>query len=133
MAELIEVSWEADAPFFRLIERLIGRQARRWGGESGEALGDVWDQLRTCFHVGEVIDPWERKRHIGTIVSRKVNNYFSRREKPLQSRAGWVSLSEVAEPSQAQGLRIDFSGGQHFEEVVGIECADHAFRSGAPL
>ncbi len=32
-----------------------------------------------------------------------------------------------------QGLRIDFSGGQHFEEVVGIECADHAFRSGAPL
>jgi hypothetical protein len=32
-----------------------------------------------------------------------------------------------------QGLRIDFSGGQHFEEIVAIECADHAFRSGAAL
>jgi hypothetical protein len=32
-----------------------------------------------------------------------------------------------------QGLRIDFGGGQHLEEIVGVECADHACRSGASL
>src|SRR5512135_1845090 len=35
--------------------------------------------------------------------------------------------------AKPQGLRIDFSGGQHFEEIVSIECADHAFCFGAAL
>ncbi len=30
-----------------------------------------------------------------------------------------------------QGSRTDFSGGRHSEEIVGIECADHAFHLGA--
>ena len=32
-----------------------------------------------------------------------------------------------------QGLRIDFSGGQHLEEILSIECAGHAFCLGAAL
>src|SRR3954467_624375 len=45
----------------------------------------------------------------------------------------------ASEPARAisrtdpQGLRIDFSGGQHLEEIVGIECADHALRLGTSL
>src|ERR1700753_2333077 len=35
--------------------------------------------------------------------------------------------------SDRQGLRIDFGGGQHLEEIVDIERTGHAFSFGAPL
>src|SRR4051812_29863810 len=99
MAESMRVDWESGTPYFQLIARLVARNARRWGGEPGEALGYVWERLREHRHVGDVIDP--RDRILATIVSHKVSNFY-RREMPARSRVGRVSLAEIEGTSLAR-------------------------------
>ncbi len=97
MSEYIRVDWESGSPFFQLVERLISRKARAWRGEPGDALGYVWEHLRRRFQVDDLIDPG--KCNLATIVSRKVSNFYTRQEKTPRAGNGWVSLSEVGEPS----------------------------------
>ena len=102
MSEYIRVDWESGSPFFQLVERLISRKARAWRGEPGDALGYVWEHLRRRFQVDDLIDPG--KCNLATIVSRKVSNFYTRQEKTPRAGNGWVSLSEVGEPSEARSI-----------------------------
>src|SRR5687768_3058025 len=57
----------------------------------------------------------------------------ARWESPRFLRSFATRFPSVSPAGRFHGLRTDFSGGQHFEQVVGIECADHAFRLRAAL
>ena len=100
MPEIIRVEWETGSTFLIQVERLTIYAARSWGGEPIEALGYVWKELRRRFLDGGFIDPQECR--LATIIRRKVNDFYTRSEKPSRSRVGWVSLTEVAEPSHAR-------------------------------
>src|SRR4051794_20334249 len=69
------------------------------------------------------------------LLSKNASSTLQRRQYPLITNAaealGSVATSASSRHCPGHGLRIDFGGGQHLEEVVGIERADHAFRPGA--
>jgi hypothetical protein len=95
MPEPIRVEWGLKCPFLLLVEKWTAQAARRWGLEPTEALGYVWEGLRSSYVVGNVLDPRDNPL-LRAIIERKVNNCY-RKNKSLGSRYGWASLGEAEE------------------------------------
>ena len=88
-----------------------------------EMLGTKIDRLNGC-------EPTEQVKHIGTSVFVEFDRVAEALERGLEDAIGQGVIFEFV---PRQGLRIDFGGGKHLEEVVGIEGTDQSFGFGAAL
>ena len=74
MLETFRVEWDLGSPFLDLIERFTARAASRWKGEPSEVLGDIWDDLRKHFQVGDRVDP--KDPVLQKIIHQKVRSFY---------------------------------------------------------
>lgn len=119
MADALCVDWRPGSPFLLLIQGLTARMSRRWRHDDPlEALSDVYQGLRRKFTDGEVVE--RRTGLIGTIVFRRVTNYFNSRDERWLCQLRRHSFDERIAQDLGTDVEtpLDEAANREFREVV---------------